>query len=252
MLHKLRIGCVRYLNAKPLIRPYDGAVTFDHPSRLAADLASGALDIGLVPSFELLQRPGYRIVDGISISSFGPVYSVILAHRVPLERVRRVALDPASLTSCNLLRVLLSGYHGLEIEYGAPEAEAEGLLLIGNQAIEFRERESAGWTILDLGEEWTRLTGLPFVFALWLVRPGLRNVTDAAGALRRLKDNGIEIRDQICAEERSFDREFCRRYLGEYIRYELGPEEKAGLRQFESLLAEQKLLPAGNRPLEFV
>ncbi|MBO0696299.1 MAG: hypothetical protein J2P56_09395, partial [Verrucomicrobia bacterium] len=69
----LRIGCVKYLNARPLIHGWDGEVDFDHPSALCNKLAAGKLDVALVSSFEFLRNPIYRIVDHISISSDGPV-----------------------------------------------------------------------------------------------------------------------------------------------------------------------------------
>ena len=74
----LRIGCVKYLNARPLIHGWPSPVTFDHPAALCAQLANGDLDVALVSSFEFLRNPIYRIVDDVSISSAGPVYSVVL------------------------------------------------------------------------------------------------------------------------------------------------------------------------------
>src|SRR5881398_349623 len=103
----LRIGCVKYLNARPLIRGWLGPVEFDHPSTLGKRLARGELDVALVSSFEFLRNPIYRIVDGISISSDGPVYSVVVAYagEAPLPEIE---LDPASETSVVLLRYLIT------------------------------------------------------------------------------------------------------------------------------------------------
>src|SRR6516164_7204970 len=99
----LRIACVKYLNARPLIRGWRGNVEFDHPSALCQRLARGDLDVALVSSFEFLRNPIYRIVDAISIVSDGPVYSVIVAHRGRISDIEEIALDPASQTSTNLL-----------------------------------------------------------------------------------------------------------------------------------------------------
>src|SRR6185295_17793961 len=129
---KLRIGCVQYLNARPLIYGYDGPVVFDHPSALARDLARGELDAALVPIFEVLRDPRYVLVDDIAIGSDGPVFSVVLAHRGPLEKVRAITLDPASLTSIHLLRVLLAEYRGLHPQYAdarVVNAKADAQLL---------------------------------------------------------------------------------------------------------------------------
>src|SRR5260370_12458299 len=104
----LRIGCVKYLNALPLIRGWAGEVDFDHPSALCQRLANGELDVALVSSFEFLRNPLYRIVDDVSISSDGPIYSVVLAHYGELSDIQEIELDPASQTSINLLRCLLA------------------------------------------------------------------------------------------------------------------------------------------------
>src|SRR5438874_13041228 len=104
----LRIGCVKYLNALPLIRGWPGEVDFDHPSALCQRVAFGELDVALVSSFEFLRNPLYRIVDDVSISSDGPVYSVVLAHCGELSDIQEIELDPASQTSINLLRCLLA------------------------------------------------------------------------------------------------------------------------------------------------
>ena len=103
-----RIGCVKYLNARPLIRGWPGNVEFDHPSALCQRLAKGQLDVALVSSFEFLRNPIYRIVDDVSISSDGPVYSVVVAHRGEFSNIEEIELDPASETAVNLLRCLLA------------------------------------------------------------------------------------------------------------------------------------------------
>src|SRR5438105_14275045 len=104
----LRIGCVKYLNARPLIRGWPGEVDFDHPSALCKRLAGGELDIALVSSLEFLRNPIYRIVDNVSISSYGSVYSVIIAHQGEISDLDEIELDPAAETSTNLLRCLLA------------------------------------------------------------------------------------------------------------------------------------------------
>src|SRR5581483_2270188 len=104
----LRIGCVKYLNARPLIHGWEGDVEFDHPSALCSKLFTGKLDVALVSSFEFLRNPIYRIVDDVSISSDGPVYSVFVAHCGDIAEIEEIELDPASETSANLLRCLIA------------------------------------------------------------------------------------------------------------------------------------------------
>jgi chorismate dehydratase len=106
-LKSVRVGCVKYSNARPLIRGWPGNVEFDHPSALCQRLAKGQLDVALVSSFEFLRNPIYRIVDDVSISSDGPVYSVVVAHRGAFSDIEEIELDPASETAVNLLRCLL-------------------------------------------------------------------------------------------------------------------------------------------------
>jgi chorismate dehydratase len=103
-LKSLRIGCVKYLNALPLIHGWEGDVDFNHPSALCTKLAAGKLDVALVSSFEFLRNPIYRIVDDVSISSNGQVCSVIVAHRGEITEIKEIELDPASETSINHLR----------------------------------------------------------------------------------------------------------------------------------------------------
>jgi chorismate dehydratase len=250
----LRIGCVQYLNSKPLIHRYSGDVVFDHPSGLARDLAAGKLDVALVPTFEALRDPRYALVEEVAIASDGAVYSVFLAHRRPLAEVRHIALDPASLTSVHLLQVLLREYHGLRpqlLDLSAFPGEADAVLLIGNQAIEFRQQDSGAHHLLDLGEEWQRCTGFPFVFAPWLLRPGLPHAAEVADDLRALKIQGLaRLDDIICAEPR--DPEFTRRYLTEHIRFGLGEREKAGIGKFRELLSTHGFIADTQTPLRYV
>ncbi|HEY3899046.1 MAG TPA: menaquinone biosynthesis protein [Chthoniobacter sp.] len=251
---RLRVGCVQYLNSKPLIHGFGGPVVFDHPSGLARDLAAGKLDVALVPTFEALRSPGYLLADGVGICSDGPVYSVFLAHRTPLAEIKSIALDPASLTSIHLLQVLLREFHGLQprlLELAAFPAQADAALIIGNQAIDFRQGDKAGYEILDLGEEWKRCTGLPFVFAPWLLRPGVSDAARAAEELRALKEYGLAHLDEIIAAEPR-DPAFTRRYLTEHIRFDLGDAEKAGIEKFRELLVKHGFIAEQGAALRYV
>jgi len=252
-LARLRVGCVQYLNSKPLIYGFGGPVIFDHPSGLARDLAAGKLDVALVPTFEALRSPHYTLAEGVGIACDGPVYSVFLAHRGPLTELRRVALDPASLTSSHLLQVLLLEYHGVRPQWQDLPAfplQAEAALIIGNQAIDFRQQDREGYHILDLGEEWKRCTGLPFVFAPWLLRAGLADAAGVAGDLRALKAHGVgHLEEIIRAEPR--DPAFTRRYLTRYIRFEVGDAEKAGIERFRELLVKHGFIAEGGTALRY-
>jgi chorismate dehydratase len=250
-LRGLRIGCVQYLNSRPLICGYDGPVSFDHPSALARMLAAGELDAALVPVFEAVRGPRYLLVDDVAVGCDGPVFSVFLAHRGELRDIRSIALDPASLSSANLLRVLLAEFHGLRPVFGT---SGEAQLLIGNQAIEFRAAEEgkSGWRFLDLGEEWKRCTGLPFVFAVWAVLAGTEDASAVALAFRALKDAGVARIPSLIAEEDFGEEGMRRRYLTEWLRFGIGPRGREALALYRTLLARHRLIGEVSAPLEFI
>ena len=249
----LRVGCVKYLNARPLIAGWDSKVVFDHPSALCAQLARGELDVALVSSFEFLRNPIYRIIDGVSISSDGPVYSVVVAHRGEFDDVTEITLDPAAETSGNLLRCLLAELN-LKPAIGSTSSAANdsARLLIGDQAIRFRQSHSDDFRFWDLGEQWKKLRRVPFAYALWLVRPEVQDIKSIADRLRALRDQNLARIDNVIAQEVEFDPEFCRRYYRENLRFSFGEEEKKGLRAFAELCQKRKLLPQRELALDLV
>jgi chorismate dehydratase len=255
-LHGLRVGCVQYLNARPLIDPYDGQVAFEHPARLADLFAAGKIDVALIPVFEALRQPDFPIVDGVAIASRGPVYSVFLAYSGPLAEIRTVAVDPASRTSSNLLRCLLAEFHGLHPAFRFGDESlvepGQGLLLIGNQAIRFREHQREDIEILDLGQEWLARTGLPFVYAVWQIRPEIADSLGVAQALRAIKCAGLSRIREIGRLQRDFDPAFAERYLTTHIRFDMGAEEKQGLALFRRLLEKHGLIGTSEAGLRFV
>jgi chorismate dehydratase len=242
----LRVGCVKYLNARPLIHGWPGKVILDHPSALCTQLDKARLDVALVSSFEFLRNPIYRIVDGISISSDGPVYSVILAYRGEVSELEQIRLDPAAETSVNLLRCLLCEIK-LNPRFVSGSAssitEKHGQLLIGDQAIRFRRDHENDVCFWDLGEQWQSLMGLPFVYALWLVRPEVASVQQIADRLRALRDSNLGRIDELAAGQNSFDPDFCKRYYRQHLRFSFGENERKGLRAFQKLCEKHGLLP---------
>jgi predicted solute-binding protein len=241
-----RIGCVKYLNARPLIRGWPGHVEFGHPSSLCQRLARGDVDLALVSSFEFLRNPIYRIVDDVSISSAGPVYSVIVAHQGKISEVEEIELDPAAETSVSLLRCLLADLTlpvRLVSTTTSPISKRRARLLIGDQAIRFRQKHAQDFHFWDLGEQWARLIELPFVYALWLIRPEVIDAGTIAKGLRALRDENLAKIDNLIAEEKKFDHEFCALYYGKHLRFSLGVKEKEGLKEFERLCQNHGFLP---------
>jgi chorismate dehydratase len=240
-----RVGSVPYLNAVPLTRGLENEIVFAPPSRLAALLEEGRLDAALVSITEVLLKDRYDILDGIAIASLGEVKSVLLAHRKPLAELTEVFCDTASLTSVNLLRVLLAE-RGLQPAFRAlPDyasaAQCDGVLLIGDPALDFAlaPHEHEIW---DLGAAWYELTNLPFVYAVW----ALRREADTAEIRRQLREAkafGMDTLDYIIGQRTEYDYDFRKDYLGWHIHYHLGSDEKRGVARFAELLRKHGAEP---------
>lgn len=237
-----RIGSVPYLNAKPLIYGLEKEVVLEHPSRLAQRLAAREIDTGLVPVVEVFRRPGYVIVDDIAIACCGPVYSVILAHRGPLQSLREVVVDASSSTSALLLKVLLQKRFGLKLRYvteslADKRSNADAQMLIGDQAIRFHQAHD-DWQILDLGQAWSDWTRMPFVFAVWAVHADYPELHPLVKKLAAARTAGTAHIEDIIAREQGGDAAFRRRYFGQNVYFNLGPREKDAMRLFRQLLIE--------------
>lgn len=257
----LRIGAVQYLNTKPLVHGLAdaGAVVYDLPSRLADGLAAGRLDVALIPSVEAL-RGGYRIVSDACIGCRGPVMSVKVFFRTPPDRVATLAVDEGSRTSAALARVLLAERHGirpqlerLPIGSGFRDTQADAVLLIGDRAIEARgaDRMAGSFQVVwDLGDEWCRWTGLPFVFAVWAVRDGV----EPGGLVDRLaaaRDAGVANLAAIAAAEAAahgLTVPQCLAYLRDNLHYVLGSRERQALKLFGRHVAALGIVPGHVRP----
>jgi chorismate dehydratase len=242
---KFRIGSVPYLNAAPLTRDLPGELIFAPPSRLAEMLRRDELDAALVSITEVLLNDRYDILDGVAIASLGEVYSVILAHKKPLAEVTEVFCDTASLTSVNLLKVLLAEKNlfpkFVPLESYEAAKEKDFVLLIGDQAIEF-QRSLHGHEIFDLGYAWFEMTGLPFVYAVWALRRGIEN-TELRRELRAAKRFGMETLDYLIETREEFDMDFRRDYFEWHIQYHLGEDEKRAIAKFCELLRKHNLGP---------
>ncbi|HEY2081688.1 MAG TPA: menaquinone biosynthesis protein [Verrucomicrobiae bacterium] len=244
-LAPFRVGSVRYLNAVPLTRGLEEEIIFATPSELAKMLQRDELDAALVSVTEVLFNDRYEILDGTAIASLGEVKSVLLAHRKPIEEAREIFCDTASLTSVNLLRVLLAE-RGLKPEF-KPLASydfqslPDYTLLIGDPALNFvfspHEHE-----IFDLGAAWYELTGLPFVYAVWALRRGMEN-SRLRRQLTEARKFGMDTLDSIIRNRTEYTEDFRKDYFGWHIHYHLGSDEKRGLAKFIELLRKHGLGP---------
>lgn len=244
-LSGFRVGSVNYLNAVPLTRGLEDQILFAPPSQLGAMLRRGELDAALLSITEAILTDAYDILDGVAIAALGEVQSVILVHRGPLEAIREVHCDPASLASVLLLKVLLAE-RGLVPEFRTLTSEAsaplpEYALLIGDRALDYVYREHEG-QVWDLGAAWYELTKLPFVFAAWVLRRGLRSGA-LCQQLREAKAFGLDTMDYIISSRTEYDADFRRDYLTWHVHYHLGADEKRGLARFVELLRKHQLGP---------
>lgn len=244
-LAPFRVGSVPYLNAVPLTRGLEDQIVFVAPSKLAEMLKRGELDAALLSITEALLNDGYDILDGMAIASLGEVYSVVVAHKVPLEQVKEIYLDTASCTSVNLLKILLAE-KGLKPELKPLDnyenaKNHEAVLLIGNAAIGFR-RANPEVEVWDLGAEWMELTNLPFVYAVWVLSRGQEN-RKLRRLLREARDFGLDTLDHIISSNTLYDLDFRKDYLGWHIHYHMGSDEKRGIAKFIELLDKHGLGP---------
>lgn len=240
---KFRIGSVPYLNAVPLTRGIESELIFAPPSKLAELLRRDELDAALVSITEVLFNDRYDILDGIAIASLGEVYSVLLAHKRPLDQVKEIFCDTASLTGINLLKVLLAE-RNLFPEFKPLEsykiaAEKDFVLLIGDPAIDF-QRTPHEHEIFDLGAAWTEMTRLPFVYGVWALRRGIDNL-ELRRELREAKQFGLETLDAIIETRQEYDEDFRRDYFEWNIQYHLAADEKRAIGKFCDLIRKHNL-----------
>ncbi len=281
----IRLGAVSYLNAKPLVvgledRPDLFSIRFDRPATCAALLHAGEVDLGLIPAIEY-QRGGdlssdvstvarsaqvdaggatteYWIVPDLAVGSDGPVASVVLFSRVPIERVRTLALDASSRTSVALTKILCARHWGIAPTFTSVEpdlramlARFDAALLIGDLALGANPDAHDAMKV-DLGSEWRTMTGLPFVYAVWAGRAGVASPTHVR-ELQRARDRGIASLHRLAENEGRGDparTDMALRYLRDNLRHRLGDAEIAGLQHFHALAADLGLVP-GRQPLRF-
>lgn len=261
----LRLGVVAYLNCLPLFRSLqeesDVEIIERVPAELTKLLESQLVDAALLPLFEYYRGVGAALVPGLSIASDGPVASVMLFLTRPIGECRSIAVDRGSRSSVALLKILLAERFGGTANLTARRAELEVMLasfdaalLIGDAALQalkggkYRE-------VLDLGEVWTRWTGLPFVYAAWTTRSGLKSTEflELTTRLQEARMRGYAMLDTIAQEQTGrggLDHAGIKRYLTENIRTEFDDRFQRGAAEFSRLCVRHGLL-TNPRPLRF-
>jgi chorismate dehydratase len=213
---------------------------FALPSECSDQLASGEADIGIAPAIEVA-RQKLEYFRGTGIACHGPVRSILLVSKVPFARIRTLATDAASRTSVMLARVVLAEKYGVEpklisrpADLAAMLGEADAALLIGDPALRLQP-ETLPFETLDLGGEWTSMTGLPMVFAVWGGRKEIVQGASGARYERAFLDSctyGLNNMDDLVRHEaplRGVTEEVAREYLTRHIVFKLGERDYEGL-----------------------
>lgn len=253
----LTIGRIDYANCTPLFDALEHNFPSEEyrlirgvPAKLNSLLLSGEVDVCPSSSIEYACHPDrYLILPHLSISSTGPVASVLLFSRFSPDMLddQEILLSSESATSVNLLKILMAHRFGCRCRYrvttGTPTealAQSPALLLIGDAALQASINRENGVQVYDLGELWTDWTGLPFVFALWLANRQVCHgrygeMSLLASRLVEAKQIGAHALEEIAArtpENAWMGRDRLISYWRENISYELGAEQIEGLKLF--------------------
>lgn len=249
----IKLGAVPFLNVRPLVYALeeglvknDFEIVYENPSSLSTLLLEKKVDLGLIPVAELLKRYTYRIVPNLSISSRGEVASVVLLSKKSIREIKTVALDSRSQSSSSLLRIILEIFNNVNPEYVQRSPDGSFLdgvdagMYIGNDGLRIRHSPPSGYKVVDLGQVWTKETGLPFVYAVYAVREEV-DLGKNLEALEIAKSIGLKHINKIAktySETVNLSEDICYKYLTEKIHYDLGDEEIAGIETFRNLLSK--------------
>lgn len=244
-LARLRVGSVSFLNATPLNHGLDQGegveLSLEVPSRLLDGMRGGRYDVALLPVIDYQGMNGLRLLTGAGgIGCDGPTLTVRIFSRVPMTQVHTLACDTDSHTSVALARVVFAEAFGLTpgfvpLSHDRSFDPSVARLLIGDKVV---SDEPDGFAHqLDLGEAWKRLTGMPFVFAAWMARADA-DLGDLPSRLERAKRAGLSQVAQIVAREarpRGWPADLALRYLTEYLKFDIGPEQIRAIERFHTL-----------------
>jgi chorismate dehydratase len=257
----VRVGCVSYLNAKPLIYGLESAdnvsLSLDIPSKLLGGLRENRFDVALLPIIDYQRLDNLRLIVGSGIGCDGPTLTVRIFSHVPVDQIQTLACDVHSHTSVALARVILSERYNrrpvfvdLDHVHEAPLAEAR--LLIGDKVV---CEEPPGFEYqVDLGEAWKQMTGLPFVFAAWIARAEV-DLGDLPVQLESAKRRGMQHLPEIVqqhASPRGWPADLAMRYMTEFLKYDIGERQLQAIRLFHQLAAKHGMIAAPTRDLVLV
>src|SRR5438270_669017 len=272
-MRRLRISAISYLNTAPLMWDFERGhlaqlfdISYTVPSLCAQALAEDEADIGIIPAIAYQTIPGLVVIPEIAIAARGPVRSILLVSKVPVDKIQSVAVDTSSRTSVALLEILFrKGWLTApasqpKFSPQAPNLETmlaanDAALLIGDPALTV---DRAKYHTVDLAEAWHRATGKPFVFAFWAVRRAAiaehADPAQFAAIFQHSRDHGLARVDEIAREwapRVGISEAEVRDYLSRNIDFTFGEANQAGLELFFHLAQEFNLIPQ-IRPLELL
>ncbi len=262
-MNPLRIGVISFVNTLPLTRGLeqgegDYELVHASPAALADRLRYGELDAALIPAVEFFRGVGGGVVPDLCIGSRGPVESIRLLSRDPLEELDRVLVDQNSRTSVAMLRLLLDRIYRVSPDFfsfrpdpdhpfrGPEGEEASASLIIGDAAMELRSDEAA--VDMDLGAWWHNTFHRPFVYALWVTRaadgePEHERLVELLSASAELGRRELPLICEETARARNWPESRVHEYLTRNINFRLDAEALRGLNLFRELCIENYLCP---------
>jgi len=243
---KVRVGAVSYLNTKPLIYGIEKGMIkeeadllIDYPSKIASMLLEDEIDVGLVPVAIIPEMKEYHIISDYCIGSVGKVASVCLFSEVPLNKIKTILLDYQSRTSVALLKVLIRDFWEIKVLFentsGNYQTKISGTtagLVIGDRALQQRKISPF---IYDLGEEWKKFTGLPFVFAAWISNKKLD--ADFIQKFNEANAFGLNKIDEV-VNQNPYEVFDLHHYYTDCISFEMDEKKKKGLEIFLKKVTE--------------
>jgi chorismate dehydratase len=262
---QLRISAISFLNTVPLMWDFENGDTaaalkshfefsYTIPSRCAEELQSGSADIGIIPVAAYTTIQDLVIIPEVAIAAKKQVRSILLVSKVPVEKIRSVAIDHSSRTSTALLKVFLKKFVGIDPCFTAQKPDLAEMLrwhdagmLIGDPAL---QASTAGHYVYDLAEQWQRWTLLPFVFAFWAIRKAaLQNVpagVNVPAVFQQSRDHGLQHVPEIASlwsRKLNLEPTVIQEYLTSNIDYSLDRDNLEGLKLFYRYAAECGVLP---------
>lgn len=244
-LKKIKVGAVSYLNTKPLLYGIKQSAELmeqielveDYPSKIAAMLVEGTIDVGLVPVAVIPRLKEWHIVTDFCIGADGDVASVCLFSDVPIEKIEKVLLDYQSKTSVNLVKILLRDYWKINPvledaneDYITDINGTTAGVVIGDRAL--AQRKVSPY-IYDLAGAWKAMTGLPFVFAAWIANKRLPE--QFTSLFNEANGEGLNNIDKVIAANDNAVYELGV-YYGKNISYVLDERKREGMEKFLGLL----------------